>query len=565
MLELRILIVGAPEALVQALGEEYRLSYSCLRDLTEMEQALEQSWDFLLLSESPFEPFLSPALRRKLPSIVVAEPEQENEAIALVDAGASDYVIRGDWRRLRSIIRRLRRDTSSMKNMTEKVNESEYRYRTLFKNSCAVMLLIEPGSRRIVDCNSAACSFYGYSEAEMRGKDLFEINMHSPEQLSRDIEMVENQQCQRYYFPHRLASGEIRQVEVFSLPIQIEKKNYLYSIVLDITERKKIEENLRLAEARNRGILNALPDRLLFLDSEGVCIDYRATKSDSLAFPAEAFLGKRVTEVVPPEVAELISATLEAVRTLGEVQTVEYYISTVHGERRYFETRIAPTPAGEFVSLARDITARRGVEEELIYSKEAAEIANRAKSEFLTNMSHEIRTPLNGIFGLTELALGTALSQEQRDYLQLIKASADSLRTVIDDVLDFSKIEAGKLSLDSIPLSLRECVATLRTFLPQALEKGLQLAWYVRAEVPDALVGDPMRLRQILVNLIGNAIKFTPEGEVIVMVELDSLDEKEAVLHFSVSDSGIGIPENKRKSIFDSFEQADTSMSRRYG
>ncbi|HBN08347.1 MAG TPA: hypothetical protein DD435_06790 [Cyanobacteria bacterium UBA8530] len=204
-------------------------------------------------------------------------------------------------------------------------------------------------------------------------------------------------------------------------------------------------------------------------------------------------------------------------------------------------------------------------EDELAQARDLADAADKAKGEFLANMSHEIRTPLNGIVGLTELALGTELSEEQSDYVESIKNATDSLLTVISDVLDFSKMEAGKLDLDPVPFSLQECVGSLRTLLPQSFEKGLQFAWYVKPEVPDALIGDPLRLRQVLVYLAGNAIKFTSEGTVVVQVSLDFADKEEAVLHFSVTDSGIGVPEEKKQLIFESFEQADTSMSRRYG
>ena len=335
-----------------------------------------------------------------------------------------------------------------------------------------------------------------------------------------------------------------------------------------LDQQRLADQRLQESEQRLSTLFEGIDDTLLVHDLEGRILDCNAAACRRLGYMRDELLALRTPDIDSPEFAAGF-----AQRSARQMAAGAYVCEGEHVAKDGrpipvdISTRvIAYRGLPAILAVARDITERKRVEAELDLMRESAEKANAAKSEFLANMSHEIRTPMNGILGMTELALGTDLSAEQTEYLQMVKSSADSLLTVINDILDFSKIEAGKLSLDPIEFQLRDALASMMgTLALKAHEKRLDLAYRVPPEIPDHLIGDPGRLQQVLVNLTGNAIKFTERGEILISVAMDSKEPGEALLIFTVADTGVGIPENQLQAIFEPFKQGDGSTTRKYG
>ena len=432
--------------------------------------------------------------------------------------------------------------------------ENEARFQSILETAANAIVTID--ERGIIETfNRAAEELFGYTSAEAIGQNV-SVLMPSPyrEEHNNYLGAYLNSGKKKVIGIRREIVGRRSDGIIFPMDLHVselafEDRRVFTGIVRDITALKRAEEEIsRLARIPAEN-----PRPVLRFARDGTVL-YANSASAPLFERWECGVGERL----PADLRELCVSALGS----GKQSVMEVVCAD-----RVFELSLVPVQEGNYVNAyASDITERTRAEAQMQLAKEAAEDSNRAKSEFLANMSHEIRTPMNGIIGMTELALATELTPEQREYLEMAQSSAEALLKLIDDILDFSKIEASKLELDSVAFNLRDHLSdTLRPLALKANEKQLELAVCVHPDVPDALVGDPTRLRQIIVNLVGNAIKFTDRGEVVVRVEVESQQGQRFHLHFRVSDTGIGIPPEKHQAIFDAFAQADGSTTRQFG
>jgi two-component system sensor histidine kinase/response regulator len=526
--------------------------------------------------------FVAPRSREAVAGHISTGSSEPYEAVALRKDGTTfDIEIRGKSSVYRGRVIRVTavRDITDRKRAERRFREAEHRYRALVEKVPAVVYLQEIGAPDAAMYMSPRLeALTGYSPEDLGDPDLRWRMVHpedrermrsEDEREARTGEVVTTE----YRVVHR--DGHTVWVRNESVVVEDEETGarYWQGFMLDITEAKKAEEALRQSEERYRLVARATDETIWDSDILADEQTWNGAVQTMFGYPPEQRTSTAWWEEhIHPGDRERILASVDAVlEGGGEVWSGEYRFRRADGaystvvDRAYVVRDAVGRPVRMIGSMS-DITGRKRYERELRVAREEAERANRAKSEFLANMSHEIRTPMNGILGMTELLLDTPLNEEQREFAQTVRLSGQNLMMIINDILDFSKIEAGAMRLETIDLDLRSTVEDVTVLLAgKAQDKGLELASLIEPEVPEALRGDPGRLRQILTNLLGNAIKFTDEGEVIVRVELLGEDKERATVRFEVSDTGIGMSPEQQRRLFLAFTQADASTTRRYG
>jgi PAS domain S-box-containing protein len=508
--------------------------------------------------------------------ILTGQTDDEIDQQAL-EAGASDYLAKDvyDVSRLEHAIRYalerhglmldLEKERYLLHSLMERLPDNVY-----FKDR----------DSRFVRVSLAMANWFGLRDprdAVGRSDDDFFTQEHAKQARQDELRLMESGDPvigkeEKETWP----DGRTTWVSTSKMPLRDRDGNIVgtFGISRDITDEKLAMQALKRSELLNRLIVATALDAFVAMDSEGTIVNWNPQAEKTFGWKYEEAIGQSVVDLlVPGRFRDEFSKRLAVFLETGEGEFLDEHLelTALHrsGEEFPVEATISPIEQEGnwlFSAFVHDIARRKQAERELRKSKEKAEQASRAKSDFLANMSHEIRTPMNAILGMTELVLDTELATTQREYLTMVRESGDVLLNLINDILDFSKIEAGQLELDPAVFSLRDSLGdTLKSLAVRADRVDLELACHIDTAVPEWVVGDSARLRQIVVNLVGNAIKFTEHGEVVLHVEVDQQDENSALLHFAVADTGIGIAHEKLKTIFEAFQQADTSTTRRYG
>jgi PAS domain S-box-containing protein len=584
------------EELFRALMEQAPFSVQVVASdgrVLRVNRAFEELWgvrfdelgDYNILHDPKLEALgVAPYLRRAFVGEVVIIPPVEYDLNDIVPGRitpenskrwvtTSTYPLKRESDIVHEVVL-IHQDITEQKRAEEALRASERRFRVFVDHAAdAFFLHAQEDNARVLDVNIRACESLGYTRDELIGMRPPDFD---PDFTSADVDGVlhklEGGQMVTFQSRYRRKDGTIFPVEIRARGFREGSRWRVVTLVRDISDRKQAEAALRDSEERFRNYFDLSLTPMAISSPEKGWLRVNQRMCDLLGYTREELLKRTWSELTHPD--DLAADVAQFGHMMaGEIDGYTLEKRFICRDGRVVDTvrstRVVRPPDGRpayCLTQLLDITALKQIEHELRRAKEAAEAANRAKSEFLASMSHEIRTPMNGVFGMIDLALDGDLAPEPRHYLERARASADLLLRVINDILDFSKVEAGRLDLEPAPFSLRETLGeAIKAFGPRAHRKDLELALHVDPAVPDDVSGDSLRLGQILTNLLGNAIKFTDAGEVIVNVSVESMAEDQVCLHLAVTDTGLGIPPEKQKQIFGAFEQADSSMTRRFG
>ena len=484
-------------------------------------------------------------------------------------------------------------------NFYQTLRENEKRYRTLFENAGEAIYIAQDG--KIKFPNPKTLEIYGYSEEELSSKP-FTSFIHEKDQqmvLDRHKKRLKGEALPSIY-SFRIVSkdGEIKWVKINVVSVSWDGRPATLCFMTDITEQIQNDEILRQSEEKYRTILESIEDGYFELDLSGNFSFFNDSMSKILGYSRDELMGMHYKKYMSEETAKNVFESFNKVYNTGEPdKSFNWKVTRKDGGKVYVESSVSLMKDAEgrrigFRGIGRDITKRKQVEadlqkhrehlEELVeertdelakatlqaqQAREAADDANAAKSSFLANMSHELRTPMNAVIGMTHLALKTELTPKQNDYLGKIQSSAHSLLGIINDILDFSKIEAGKLDMESVDFGLDDVLENLTNLITVRAQekKDLEVLFAVDPDVPRLLVGDPLRLGQVLINLANNAVKFTEAGEIVISTELLKQEDEQVTLKFSVRDTGLGLTQEQIARLFQAFTQADTSTTRKFG
>jgi two-component system, sensor histidine kinase and response regulator len=472
---------------------------------------------------------------------------------------------------------RLNQELAERKLAVEELRRSEAQFKAIYESSNDAMVLISENG--FVECNRRAVEMFGAaSKAEflkLKPEDISPLTQPSGENSvfagKIHAQWALQNGCAHFEWIHRRVNSENFPAEVSFSAFGFQGQRVMLSTVRDISERKKMEDALREREETFRAMTQSTSSAIMLTNADGQITFWNTSAERIFGYSVEEAVGMNMYQLIAPGKFHKTQSCFKSSPVTGTVQNRVLEMAGIHKSGNQFpiELNIAPMNLRghrHATVIIRDITERKKMEEEMRAAREEAEAANRMKSAFLANMSHEIRTPMNGILGMTTLLLDTEMSPEQRDFAETLQRSGESLLTIINDILDYSKVEAGRMELERIDFNLRHCVEDIADMLAlRAQEKGLEFICLIDEELPDYVCGDPGRIRQVLTNLLGNAVKFTEKGEVSLHIGVGEKSAEKVAILCEVRDTGIGIAPEDQKKLFRPFIQVDSSTARRYG